>query len=231
MMLEQALRLTELCMGLAYCQQSIEHLQAAEKERRLHVPRLALAVLLVAGVQPSLTLTALLLIGILLLRQNDGPYNGGSDRMSLLMLCCLCLAHWLPTERGRELALGYLALQLTLSYFMAGLVKAVNPAWRNGKALADVFFFSAYPVSESLRRWRDSPRLLWIMSWAVILLELLFPLSLWNRTALYMALTLTALFHLVNACLFGLNRFFWIWLAAYPSLLWLQQRWMATQPS
>jgi hypothetical protein len=37
-------------------------------------------------------------------------------------------------------------------------------------------------------------------------------------------LTLAALFHFVNACLFGLNRFFWIWLAAYPSLLWLQQR-------
>ena len=26
-----------------------------------------------------------------------------------------------------------------------------------------------------------------------------------------------------NACLFGLNRF-WIWICAYPSILWLQQR-------
>jgi len=31
-------------------------------------------------------------------------------------------------------------------------------------------------------------------------------------------------FHLGNACIFGLNRFFWVWLAAYPSILWLQGR-------
>jgi hypothetical protein len=180
--------------------------------------------LLVTGLYSAWVVAGLLLIGMLLLRVYDGPYNGGSDRMSLLMLCCLCLVHWLPTERGREVALGYLALQLTLSYFMAGAVKVVNPAWRNGQALTDVFFFSAYPVSESLRRWHTWPRLLWVMSWAVMLLELLFPLSLLNRTALCIALALTAAFHLANACLFGLNRFFWIWLAAYPSLLWFQQR-------
>jgi hypothetical protein len=33
-----------------------------------------------------------------------------------------------------------------------------------------------------------------------------------------------AAFHLANACLFGLNRFLWIWLAAYPPLLWFQER-------
>jgi hypothetical protein len=38
------------------------------------------------------------------------------------------------------------------------------------------------------------------------------------------ALALTAAFHLANACLFGLNRFLWVWLAAYPSLIWLQAR-------
>jgi hypothetical protein len=37
-------------------------------------------------------------------------------------------------------------------------------------------------------------------------------------------LALAAAFHLANACLFGLNRFFWVWLAAYPSLIWLQHR-------
>jgi Vitamin K-dependent gamma-carboxylase len=226
MTLDQTIRLTEVCMGLAFCQQSIEHLFAARYERTLHAMRLVLAILLVIGLQTTGMLAGLLLIGVLLLRLYDGPYNGGSDRMSLLMLCCLCLAHWLPTERGRELIIGYLALQLVLSYCMAGLVKILNPHWRTGRALMDVFLFSAYPRSESLRRFSDSPRLLLPMSWAVMLLELLFPLSLLNRTALCIALLLTAAFHLVNALLFGLNRFFWIWLAAYPSLLWLQQRLM-----
>ena len=60
------------------------------------------------------------------------------------------------------------------------------------------------------------------MSWAVILFELLLPISLFDQRLLIAALAIAALFHLANACLFGLNRFFWIWLAAYPSLLWFQ---------
>jgi hypothetical protein len=154
----------------------------------------------------------------------NGPYNGGADRMSLLILLCLCGANNLPTETLRELAFGYLAMQLLLSYFISGLVKVVNPAWRNGQALRDVFLFSAYPAAENLRQWANHPRLLWIMSWAVMGFELAFPLSFASHSALIAALTVAALFHLANACLFGLNRFFWIWLCAYPSILWLQER-------
>jgi hypothetical protein len=211
-------------MALAYCQQSLEHLHAANSERRLHLMRLMLAVALALGFFPEWTLIALLVVSLALLSRYAGPYNGGSDRMSLLMLCCLCFAHWLPTERSRELALGYLALQLTLSYFMAGWVKVRNVEWRSGQALTDVFGFSAYPVSESLRQWSTHARLMWVMSWSVMLLELLFPVALLHVALLYVALALTALFHLANACAFGLNRFLWIWLSAYPALLWFQQR-------
>jgi hypothetical protein len=90
--------------------------------------------------------------------------------------------------------------------------------------LADVFAFSAYPVSQNLRRLAQYPRLLWLASWSVILFEIFFPFSLINQTALILALCLAAMFHLANACLFGLNRFFWTWIAAYPSILWLQAR-------
>ena len=45
--------------------------------------------------------------------------------------------------------------------------------------------------------------------------------TLLSRQALFIGFSLGALFHFVNACRFGLNRFFWFWLAAYPSLLWL----------
>jgi hypothetical protein len=41
---------------------------------------------------------------------------------------------------------------------------------------------------------------------------------------LVLALILAAWFHIANACLFGLNRFVWFWVAAYPSILWLQGR-------
>jgi hypothetical protein len=158
------------------------------------------------------------------LHRFQGPYNGGADRMGLLILFCLCLAQFAPTPFWQEIAFGYLALQLVLSYFISGWVKVVNPDWRNGRALRDVFEFSVYPVSESLRHWADSPRLLFCMSWSVMLFELLFPFSLFSKASLIAALVIAASFHFANACLFGLNRFFWIWIAAYPSILWLQQR-------
>jgi hypothetical protein len=224
MNLDDAIRLTEILLALAFMQQSIEHFYAAKNEQVLFLPRFALSILLLLGFQTQWVCLALVGIGLLMLRRFQGPYNGGSDRMSLLILCCLSLVHFIPTLRWQETVFGYLALQLVLSYFISGWVKVVNPAWRNGQALVDVFRFSAYPVSEHLRKWAQWPRLLYVMSWAVMLFELLFPLSLLTQPTLIVGLIIASVFHFANACLFGLNRFFWIWLAAYPSILWLQQR-------
>jgi hypothetical protein len=222
--LTPALRLTGIMMALAFIQQSAEHLAGPKDERRLFLPRLLLSLLLLLGIQASWACAGLVGLSLLILRRFQGPYNGGSDRMGLLVLCCLCAALFLPGPRWQEYAFGYLAMQLTLSYAVAGWVKLVNPDWRSGRALQDVFRFSVYPASESLRQWAGRPRLLRWMSWAVIVFEVLFPLAWLSQTTLLIALALAALFHAANACLFGLNRFFWIWLAAYPSLLWLQGR-------
>ena len=91
-------------------------------------------------------------------------------------------------------------------------------------ALADVFRISAYPVSEGLRGLGASSRLMRLGSWGVIGVELAFPLSLAHPLLLGAALCIATLFHTANACLFGLNRFLWAWLAAFPSLIWFQDR-------
>lgn len=229
MTLDAAMGASTLMMGLAFIQQSLEHMRPAARpaERLLFAPRLLLSMLLVASQLgaplPVLWLLAGLLINHLaILHFFAGPYNGGCDRMSLLILLCLTAAYAMP--QYRELAFGYLGAQLTLSYFISGWVKVVNPAWRNGRALNDVFRFSAYPAGENIRGWAQHPRLLLAMGWAVMLFELAFPLSLATRPTLILALIIAATFHGANACLFGLNRFFWIWLCAYPSILWLQER-------
>ncbi|MDE1153681.1 MAG: HTTM domain-containing protein [Micavibrio sp.] len=224
MTLDFAIRLTEILLGLALLQQSLEHCRAPLREQLLFMPRALLCILLILGVQAWWVSLALVALGLLILRCFNGPYNGGSDRMSLLILCCLCLILFMPALKGQEVIFGYLALQLVLSYFISGLVKIMNPEWRNGRALQDVFSFSAYPASEALRAWAQRPRLLCVMSWGVMLFELLFPLTLLTQATLIAGLVIAAIFHFANACLFGLNRFFWIWLAAYPSILWLQHR-------
>jgi hypothetical protein len=221
---EHAQRLTEVLMGLAFIQHSAEHCISTPTVRYLFLPRIVFAALLVIGIESRWMDLGLVFVGALLLRRFQGPYNGGSDRMGFLILLCVCISRWAPSPYWQQIALGYLALQLTLSYAVSGWVKIVRREWRSGEALVDVFRFSAYPVSESLRGFSRSPRLLLVMSWWVMLFEVLFPIALFNSTALKVALVITATFHLLNACLFGLNRFVWIWLAAYPSLLWFQER-------
>ncbi len=224
MSFDAAIRITEILLGFAFVQQSAEHLVSFTYERRIFLLRLILALFLIVGYQTASILIVLFFLGLVILQRFQGPYNGGADRMGLLILSCLTLVHISPSLYWQEVAFGYLALQLILSYFISGFVKIKNPDWRNGQALQDVFQFSAYPVSETLRLWANSPRLLFTMAWTVISFELLFPFSLISNNSLIVMLSITAIFHFLNACLFGLNRFFWIWIAAYPSILWFQQR-------
>ncbi len=222
MTMDIALRATEFLLGFAILLQSIENSKVLRA--RLYALSGAVSVLLMLGITPLLSALALVGLGIAHLVRFDGPYNGGSDRMTLLILICLCLAHLAPTPYLQELAFGYLAVQLTLSYVLSGAVKIVNVEWRDGSALRDVFLFSAYPVSETTREWAERPQLLWAMGWTVIIVELVFPLFLLTMPTLIVGLSMAALFHLANFYLFGLNRFFWAWIAAYPSLLWFQHR-------
>jgi hypothetical protein len=224
MTLAAALRLTEILLALAFIQQSVEHLRGQRGEQPLFFVRIVLCAAVLAGSAAPWPLLGLAFVSLAMLQRFQGPYNGGSDRMGLLALWCVVLAHHLPGEKARELAFGYLGAQLVLSYLIAGWVKLRNPQWRNGTALRQVFAFSAYPVSESLRDWAARPRTLFAMSWAVILFELAFPLTLLSKPTLMAGLMLAAVFHLANACLFGLNRFFWTWLAVYPAIIWLQAR-------
>ena len=224
MILEVAVRWSEILMGWAFLQQSAEHLIAPANERRLHILRMVLALLLIAGFQPVISEALLVLLGIATLYRFQGPYNGGSDRMSLLLLFCLLAARLAPTRQWQEIALGYLAVQILLSYAISGWVKLTNPDWRSGQALQDIFQFSVYPVSERLRSLATAPTLLIVLSWTLMLFEILFPLALLDARYLEAALAIAGLFHLVNGCVFGLNRFLWIWIAAYPCLLWFQQR-------
>lgn len=221
MTLEMTLRLSEVLLALVVLQTALEHFWQG-RDRLLFAARAMICLWLLSGMLPGLALAALWLSGLTLLHRFDGPYNGGADKMTLLITTCLMAAHLFPA--WQELAMAYLAVQLVLSYFVSGYVKIVNPDWRSGQALVDVFRFSAYPVSERLRGWSDHPRLMALMSWSVIGFEVIFPLTLLHPAALWLGMAVAATFHLANACLFGLNRFFWIWLCAYPSLIWFQER-------
>ena len=154
----------------------------------------------------------------------QGPYNGGADKLVLLALTCMCLVHTATNSFWQEIAFGYFAIQVVLSYTVSGWVKLSSRDWRNGQALSDVFAYSAYPVSENLRALADRKEAMIVGSWLVILLEVLFPLAFFSHATLICVLVLAAGFHVANAVLFGLNRFLWAWISTYPVLFWAQAR-------
>jgi hypothetical protein len=57
------------------------------------------------------------------------------------------------------------------------------------------------------------------LGWTVIAWECLFPLAWLDPHLCLGMLACGAVFHAANLWVFGLNRFFWAWLAGYPAVL------------
>ena len=161
---ETALRASEILLGWVILQSSLEHLSLLQRPIFLFVIRALCACILISGHATDFALITLFVTSLIMLHRFQGPYNGGADKMGLLILTCLTLAQISPHPFFAELALAYLAVQLILSYFVSGQIKILNPDWRFGQALADVFAFSAYPVSENLRALAKHPNIMFSAS-------------------------------------------------------------------
>lgn len=148
-----------------------------------------------------------------------GSYNGGSDSMILIVALAVALARTAPGSRLAVAGLAYAAAQLVLSYFIAGVAKLADPAWRRGTALPIVVRLPQYQVAPAAQAVLSRPTVARLAGWAMLGFECGFPLALTDRTACLVLLTTGAGFHLTNAVVFGLNRFLWAWLAAYPALV------------
>jgi Vitamin K-dependent gamma-carboxylase len=155
-----------------------------------------------------------------------GSFNGGSDSMSMVVLTAGSVAaisgHAVWADK---LALYYIAVQVTLSYVVAGLAKLQHADWRDGRALQHFVAAGAYGVPESLgrARWLRNQGLCRLLAWGVIGFECLFPCAWLGPRACLIMLALGLTFHAVNAFVFGLNRFVFAWAAAYPALLYCTQ--------
>ena len=155
-----------------------------------------------------------------------GLYNGGSDYMTVHVGLALTVARLFSEDTlVVDGALGWIALQTLLSYGMAGLVKVRAPAWRSGDALAAFLSSSRYAVPLAVQRLAASKSVMRIASLGVMGFEVSAGVVLFApENVVYVWLGLAATFHLVNAWVFGLNRFFFAWLAAYPAVVYWSTR-------
>lgn len=149
-----------------------------------------------------------------------GTYNGGSDYMNLLLLWLTSLG-LMRQGTIASVCVYYMVFQLCLSYFKAGWIKLNNPNWRAGLALPAFLNSPIYESKDIIEKLTRLPILNRMMSWMIILYEVSFPLAILNRNFAAAYLLVGAFFHLGNAYIFGLNRFFFAWLAAYPALFYL----------
>ena len=135
-----------------------------------------------------------------------GIFNGGSDMMTFVVLTGVIISLF-----GSDIGMVYIAVHTIYSYFKAGLAKVIHKEWRNGTALSAFFETSLFVDIRSMKANK-------ILNWIVIIFELgiillpFFPQLLWFYFAGAM------IFHLINYYYFGLNRFFWIWLSAWPAV-------------
>ncbi|MBX2988344.1 MAG: hypothetical protein KF802_10655 [Bdellovibrionaceae bacterium] len=168
-----------------------------------------------------LLLLILLFSTLLICVRWRGPFNGGSDSMTVLLLLVLGVVSWNPGDPvWARAALWYIALQTCFSFLIAGLVKIRHASWRNGEALQGILRLPTYEIPPAARRLADFPRFCRASSWALLLFECSFPLALLHPLSAVFYLCAAVAFQLANFYVFGLNRFVWAWLAAYPAVLW-----------
>jgi len=237
---DSTLTLTTLLSGVAVLVQSAEYVSLRRTlsrlrgsfSNRIFVGLIASQILLVIlgcllDANGSFELRALnssvLFICTLLISLHfRGSFNGGADSMTLVVLSGLSVALlFTHNPQATHAALLYIAVQSLLSYLVAGFAKLRKAKWRSGQALANYLQKSSYDVPSVVRAWSRRPALCFASSWALMLFEFALLPALFDETALLGWMALGALFHLTNFAIFGLNRFFFIWISTYPALYYL----------
>jgi hypothetical protein len=149
-----------------------------------------------------------------------GTFNGGSDGMTFLTLSSLAVASLGGfNQTVSRVSLTFIAAQAVVSYVAAGWAKARHHRWWSGRALRGYVLLSGYQVPKNLRRILARRAVAKVCAWGVVGFELAFPLVLFTPRLTPLFLAAGAAFHLLNFAVFGLNRFFWAWIATYPAIL------------
>jgi hypothetical protein len=184
--------------------------------------RLALAMALMFGHMGLSSAVLLFLIALLLLLRWRGAFNGGSDFMTLVAITGLLLAYTVgaltDSTLGWRAGFWYISLQTITSYFVSGWVKLFRPEWRSGRAMTlflDTGIYGPLPAQSLFRH----PIVARACSWSFTLWEGCFPLALLDVRLACLFCAVAALFHFLVFLFFGLNRFFWAWIATFPAVV------------
>lgn len=172
---------------------------------------------------PTAAATLFLLASqVLISIRHRGAFNGGSDFMTLVVLMGIAVGAlatpWVGAALAWKAGLWVISIQALSSYFLSGTVKLRYAGWRDGRALPALLDGGIYgPLApHSPLRHRQVAM---TCSWAFILWEAAFPLAMIDPGITTLWCVIGAVFHFLVWWFFGLNRFFWAWLATFPALI------------
>ncbi len=178
-----------------------------------------LAAIIGLGIGSGVSVLVMFLSTLLVSMRWRGTFNGGSDSMTLLVLGALSISNiFQKFPNINQACLWYVGIQCCFSYFISGVAKFRESEWRKGGALGGFFRSSHYQVPLVFKNISNS-QVVVALSWLILIFELSFPLALLSPNICLVYIATALLFHICNFYIFGLNRFLFAWLAAYPALL------------
>jgi hypothetical protein len=188
----------------------------------IHSARFALGLALL-GLGPSAALPLATLLTLFGLVPTEGAANGGSDGMTVTLGLGLS-GSWMFRDHpvGAWVGLYFIAVHGALSYFLAGVTKLKEPTWRDGRAIGGLVQLTRYAAGGQVATWllRRGP-FSRALSVGVLAFECAFPVALFRSDWALGFFFVGAVFHVANARLLGLHRFWPVWLATYPAIYWV----------
>ena len=144
----------------------------------------------------------------------------GADQMVVIVLISAGFGAVFGNTAAGNAAVDYAALQLLLSYAIAGIAKAVSKSWRSGQAMVGITGTIGYGQEDAHVFLERRPNVAKTLCWSVILFECgAGPFVLLGYKAAWVVILLGASFHIGIALVMGLNTFVWAFAGSYPALL------------
>ncbi|MEU9603335.1 alpha/beta fold hydrolase [Streptomyces sp. NPDC048057] len=145
--------------------------------------------------------------------------SDGSDQVALLTQLCTGLARTARSPQTQDAVLWHLAVQSNLSYAVAGWLKLLGPAWRDGSALPGILRTRTYGHEPSFRLAHRYPKATRAVAHGVLALECLFPVVYLAGGRLARPVIGSVLaFHLANGYVMGLGRFVSSFVSMHPAV-------------
>lgn len=161
--------------------------------------------------------------------------NGSGDLLHLQLFFLLLMDETAESRIGKffpalSIALtntAFLAaqLQLILVYVVSGIYKLQGTHWIDGTAMSYVFLNPTYSLPWLQQMVHHLPLLLKVLTWLILLFQLLFPLLIWNKQLKPFLLAFGIAMHLGIAFLMGIPDFGLLMLVMY--LLFTGENWAA----